>query len=115
LDEVVNTIRGKAHPDVHIIHGVTEVPELGDNIRVTVIATGFQAEREKKASVEGEKLKNGDFIPIKVWEGFRERSKQPALPSRGAYSEDEDLDIPAAIRNFNFMSDNSLSGKANEG
>jgi cell division protein FtsZ len=117
LDEVVNTIRNKAHPEVHIIHGVTEAPELGDNIRVTVIATGFQTEKNKKieAAAEGGKPKNGDFIPIEVWEGFRGRSKQPAVPPRGAYSEEEDLDIPAAIRKLNYMNDNSLIGKAREG
>ncbi|MDR3192688.1 MAG: cell division protein FtsZ [Treponema sp.] len=118
LDEVVNAIRNKAHPEVHIIHGVTEDTNLGDNIRVTVIATGFQAGKDKKtdAAAEGGKPKNGDFIPIDVWEGFsRGRPKQPAIPPRGAYPEEEDLDIPAAIRKFNYMPDSNFNGKANEG
>jgi cell division protein FtsZ len=113
MDEVVNTIRSKAHPEVHIIHGVTEAPELGENIRVTVIATGFQAEKGKKADSAME-AKNGNFIPIEEWERIRGRPKQPA-PSRGAYPEEEDLEIPAAIRNFNFLSEAALGGRANEG
>jgi cell division protein FtsZ len=119
LDEVVNTIRKKAHPEVHIIHGVTEDTSLGDNIRVTVIATGFHAEPDTKTSdavVEGVKGKSGDFIPIEVWEGFRGRgSRQPGISSRGAYPEEEDLEIPAAIRKFNPKADNNPAAKASEG
>jgi cell division protein FtsZ len=117
LDEVVNAIRGKAHPEVHIIHGVTEAPELGDNIRVTVIATGFQTGKEKKAplAAEGRKSKNEDIISAKLWEGVRGRLRQPAIPPRGAYSEEEDLEIPAFVRKFNSTTDNNFAGKANEG
>ncbi|MDR0998140.1 MAG: cell division protein FtsZ [Treponema sp.] len=118
LDEVVNAIRKKAHPEVHIIHGVTEDPSLGDNIRVTVIATGFHAETGKKtgdAAAEGEKAKTGDFIPIDVWEGFRGRSRQPGVSSRSAYPEGEDLEIPAAIRKFKPAADDNLAGRASEG
>jgi cell division GTPase FtsZ len=99
---------------VHIIHGVTEAPELGDNIRVTVIATGFQVEKGKKADAAPE-ARNKNLISTEEWERIRGRPKQPAVPSRGAYPEEEDLDIPAAIRNFNFMSNAALGGKANEG
>ncbi|MDR1637886.1 MAG: cell division protein FtsZ [Treponema sp.] len=118
LDEVVNVIRAKAHPDVHIIHGVTEVPDLGDSIRVTVIATGFQAEKGKRAGAaagEGGKSRGEDFIPIDVWTGYSRGSKQQGFPPRGAYSEEEDLDIPAAIRKYNHLADNNPAGKINEG
>jgi cell division protein FtsZ len=119
LDEVVNAIRKKAHPEVHIIHGVTEDPSLGDNIRVTVIATGFHSEMGKKAAdaaAEEAKSKNGDFIPIEVWEGYKGRpSRQPVNSSRSAYPEGDDLEIPAAIRKFRPAADDSLAGRASEG
>jgi cell division protein FtsZ len=119
LDEVVNTIRNKAHPDVHIIHGVTEVSDLGDSIRVTVIATGFQAEKGKSAgnAAERAKPKDEDVIPIEVWEGYKGRNpKQPGIPLRGgAYSDEEDLEIPAAIRKMNYLAGSNLAGKASEG
>jgi cell division protein FtsZ len=117
LDEVVNAIRGKAHPEVYIIHGVTEVSDLNDSIRVTVIATGFQADRKKKAEdtePAGAKPKNGDFIPIDVWERYPRNPKQQGIPPRGAYAEEEDLEIPAAIRKYNFAADSNTAGKANE-
>jgi cell division protein FtsZ len=117
LDEVVNAIRKKAHPEVHIIHGVTEDTNLGDSIRVTVIATGFHAEAEKKAgdaAVEEVKAK-GDFIPIDVWEGFKGRSsRQPGVSSRGAHPEGKELEVPTALRKFN-SADNNPAIKANEG
>jgi cell division protein FtsZ len=117
LDEVVNAIRSKAHPKVHIIHGVTLVPELGDSIRVTVIATGFQMESDQKAAeAEGAKPRNDGFISPEVWDSYRGRNPKSAgvVPPRG-YSDEEVLEIPAAIRKFNLMAGNSPAGKASEG
>jgi cell division protein FtsZ len=37
----MNTIRGHAAPDAHIIYGTAYDDNLGDNIRVTVVATGL--------------------------------------------------------------------------
>jgi cell division protein FtsZ len=38
----MNTIRAYAAPDAHVIYGTATDDELGDNIRVTVVATGLQ-------------------------------------------------------------------------
>jgi cell division protein FtsZ len=117
VEEVMNIIRGKAHPDVYIIHGVRDDADLEGGIRVTVIATGFQTDKVKKpgnTGAEGVTSQSGDFIPIEIWERWP-NSRQPKPSSRNAYSEEEDLEIPAVIRKFNYMADNRLSGKASEG
>jgi cell division protein FtsZ len=96
LDEVVNTIRVNADPDVVIIHGVTLDSSLGDKIRVTVIATGFRsagAKEQAGVSKDGTKLKNGDYINMEEWETMR-GSRPGILRPRDR----DDLEIPTYIR-----------------
>jgi cell division protein FtsZ len=105
LDEVINIIRSSADPNVVIIHGVTLVPELNDDLRVTVVATGFSAKaniRETTVTAgEPVKPREKDFLNPYEWQEIKERSvgKQLDFLSRrgGAYSE-EDLEVPTVIR-----------------
>jgi cell division protein FtsZ len=105
LDEVINIIRSNADPNVVIIHGVTLDPELEDNLRVTVVATGFDSrkpERENSGS-SGEPVKprEFDYINSDEWNTIRNHSatKQGDFLSRrgGPYSEEE-LEVPAIMR-----------------
>jgi cell division protein FtsZ len=105
LDEIINIIRGGADPDVVLIHGVTLVPELGDNLRVTVIATGFTTAKNSGAlpGAGGEPVKprEGDFINITEWPTIRDGSAaKPSgfLSPRGGAYPDDDLSVPTVIR-----------------
>ncbi|GHV89544.1 cell division protein FtsZ [Spirochaetia bacterium] len=108
LNEVVNIIRSKAAPGVVLIHGVTLDPNLGDELRVTVIATGFQNEEARNAktgpALEVVKPKESDFIDYGEWQNIRERTKRSGdfLSHRNTYQEDE-LDIPTVIRDRKFV------------
>ena len=42
VDQAAAIIRETAHPDVNLIFGAVIDPNMGDEIRVTVIATGFE-------------------------------------------------------------------------
>jgi cell division protein FtsZ len=104
IDEAMNTIRAKADPDVEIIFGVRFDPELGDNIRVTVIATGFQNLSARPAargsSPEAVKTRDNDFINYSEFAGMRERIKRPDyLPHRNYQ---DDLDVPTVIRDHSY-------------
>jgi cell division protein FtsZ len=104
IDEVMNTIKVKADPDVEIIFGVRFDPELGDNMRVTVIATGFQSGPAKAASfgtsTESSKSRDGDFIDYSEFAGMRERIRKPDyLPHRNYQ---DDLDVPTVIRDHSY-------------
>jgi cell division protein FtsZ len=117
LDEAVNIIKAKADPGVEIIHGIRFDPQLGDKIRVTVIATGFQnaVQGQKGQSFETVKPKETDFINYGDWEKIRDRSKRPAdFLSRRNYQED-DLDVPTVIRDRKSVSDTETSGKTGAG
>ncbi|MDR1576255.1 MAG: cell division protein FtsZ [Treponema sp.] len=104
VDAVMNTIKAKADHDAEIICGVRSDPDIGDKIRVTVIATGFHNSSARKAGQEntGENPKpgDGDFINYSEFERMRERIKQPGyLPHRNYQ---DDLDIPAVIRHQSY-------------
>jgi cell division protein FtsZ len=42
VNEAAAIIKGTAHPDVNLIFGAVIDPSMGDEIRITVIATGFE-------------------------------------------------------------------------
>lgn len=48
INEAASIIRGEAHEEANIIFGTAVDPSLGDEIRITVIATGFDNTREKR-------------------------------------------------------------------
>ena len=79
-------------------------PDIGENIRVTVIATGFQDTSVKGASRENTdenpKPQDGDFINYPEFQRMRERIKRPDyLPHRNYQ---DDLDVPTVIRDHSY-------------
>jgi cell division protein FtsZ len=84
----------KVHPDANIIFGAAEVPELGDTIRITVLATGFQTANQ---SARGPRPVAGP-APTATFTGDapRPRIANPALGTT-PYDSDE-LDRPAYLR-----------------
>jgi cell division protein FtsZ len=42
VNQAAAIIRETAHPDVNMIFGAVIDPNMGDDIRITVIATGFE-------------------------------------------------------------------------
>jgi cell division protein FtsZ len=115
FQDVVNIITAKADPDAEIISGTSLDPSLGDKLRVTVIATGFQTEGVKKvkqpAFEEAAKNIESNFINFREWDEMRGQTKQQSYPaSRNSY-QDDDLDIPTVIRDrkYNLNKDASLN------
>ena len=66
----MNTIRAYASPDAHVIYGTAYDDSLGDQIRVTVVATGLSrqgARRAPKREVMQTTLRTGtDNVPFQV-------------------------------------------------
>ncbi|HCC36899.1 MAG TPA: cell division protein FtsZ [Treponema sp.] len=99
INEVMETISQRTDEDVHTILGVLVDPELGNSVRVTVIATGFKAAAEPEA--RGRK-QDTDVVLIGEFEKMREqtlRQRQDFLPQRN-YS--DDIDVPPSIRESNY-------------
>jgi len=111
MQEASNLIHAEAHENAMIIIGAVIDETMGDDIRVTVIATGFGAVDEKRKSVP-------HIAPAMIMENFdvptmvrkdRERQSAGAVigkgdveragKSGGFYSDDEDIyDTPTFLR-----------------
>ena len=63
----MNTIRAYASPDAHVIYGTAYDDELGDNIRVTVVATGLSRQAMRRTAPPLQVLRTGtDNVPFHV-------------------------------------------------
>ena len=63
----MNTIRAYASPDAHVIYGTAYDDHLGDQIRVTVVATGLSRSRPKLQVMPTEQRRTGTHdMPFQV-------------------------------------------------
>ncbi len=103
VKEAMDPIYDAVDPDANVVFGIVIDPELGDKIKVTVIATGFDATRREKDSILGNKALDLDTILSRNFEKptFLRR-KRP--PTRGANNSgngnmlEDELDIPTFLR-----------------
>ncbi|MDR1058691.1 MAG: cell division protein FtsZ [Treponema sp.] len=114
-DEIVNFITADIDNNAIKICGMYIDPGLEDNIRVTVIATGFETEAarqtQKLQKLEGEKQRPNDFITEEEFKNMRERSRgHDFLSHRNNYPE-EDLDVPTVFRNRRFINSSGSGGE----
>jgi cell division protein FtsZ len=104
VNEAAAIIKETAHPDVNLIFGAVIDPNAGDELRITVIATGFERTGMPRRAIErpSSKVAVSRAAPAKA-----QASAQPeAEPARQPeYSEfkplsvnPDDLDIPAFLR-----------------
>nr|MBA2600330.1 cell division protein FtsZ [Actinomycetota bacterium] len=101
VNEAANIISKSAHPDANIIFGAVVDDTLGDEVRVTVIAAGFDrwGQREAEELVKPEEdifsapaMANNNNDRVLNLEPDREEE-------RLIFDADEDLDIPSFLRN----------------
>jgi len=63
----MNTIRAYASPDAHVIYGTAYDDALGDEIRVTVVATGLSRQGARRTAPPLQVLRTGtDNVPFHV-------------------------------------------------
>jgi len=63
----MNTIRAYASPDAHVIYGTAYDDVLGDDIRVTVVATGLSRQGVRRTAPPLQVLRTGtDNVPFHV-------------------------------------------------
>ena len=79
INEAAEVIHNVAHPDANIIFGTVIDDSLGDEVRVTVIATGFD-----RIEAVPEARKRNDPTPIK---------SAPSAASKDVFATGDDLDL----------------------
>ena len=107
VNQAAAIIRETAHPDVNMIFGAVIDKNMGDEIRITVIATGFERSsmprralehnpRENKRSESGHYMRSSESVSVQSNSSSSEmRSTGSSLPPVSK----DDLDIPTFLRN----------------
>jgi cell division protein FtsZ len=110
VNRAADAITRVAHPDANIIFGVVGDDALGEEVRVTVIAAGFDRLTERAVHADsriGRLLEEPTPLPTAIAEG-RERTPVPSIlededeifrpPESVAFDAEEDLDIPDFLK-----------------
>jgi len=105
VNQAAAIIRETAHPDVNLIFGAVIDPNMGDDIRVTVIATGFDRSSMPRRALERNPRENkrtetplymrpteSVSVHADVQSGEAKQASQPPVNK-------DDLDIPTFLRN----------------
>ena len=104
VNQAAAIIKETAHPDVNLIFGAVVDPDMGDNVQVTVVATGFERTNSPRRILERpRRAAEPQQIPV---EPLSEPASVEAktTPSGGAKFQPrtfntEDLDVPTFMRN----------------
>jgi cell division protein FtsZ len=102
INEAAEVIHGVAHPDANIIFGAVIDESMGDEVRVTVIAAGFdrwddaREERSEPRATRGTQASARPERERRV--GERERERPPERPparerEHDVFATDDDLDL----------------------
>jgi cell division protein FtsZ len=92
VNQAAAIIKETAHPDVNLIFGAVIDPSMGDQLRVTVIATGF----ERSGSVRRLSARRGRASQESLAEDKEEQAKLDLFQPHSF--DTSDLDIPAFLR-----------------
>jgi cell division protein FtsZ len=96
VNQAAAIIKETAHPDVNLIFGAVIDPEMADEIRVTVIATGFERSGMPRNIMERQTPRRETASINKV---EQPSSAQRAEDFQPRTFDTEDLDIPTFLRN----------------
>ena len=96
VNEAAEIIHGVAHPDANIIFGAVIDDAMGDELRVTVIAAGFDRwddKREKPAKVaEPGDSKSLRSVPNPADDVFKQADDDLG------FDDDDDFDVPSFLK-----------------
>jgi cell division protein FtsZ len=103
VNQAAAIIKETAHPEVNLIFGAVIDQNMGDDVRVTVIATGFERSGlPMRRSVEVQKNPLQQDNPA-LHKEEASREMQPAEIAKTDFTprtyNTEDLDIPTFLRN----------------
>jgi cell division protein FtsZ len=73
VNEAAAIIKESAHPEVNLIFGAQIDPNMGDEVRITVIATGFEQSRVARKMEQQQRVS----LPVQ-----RQQPQQPQMPQR---------------------------------
>lgn len=106
VNQAAAIIRETAHPDVNMIFGAVIDPSMGEDIRITVIATGFERNGVPRRVLERVSSRRSHNQPAQITKprdsvsvGVEVRSVTESKPIGPPSANSDDLDIPTFLRN----------------
>ncbi len=104
INEAASLVQESAHPDANIIFGTVIDDSLGDEVRVTVIAAGFDAASARNKPPVGVGVKVAGAAAGKVTSTLFEPAQAASVPVHTNGStvriggDDDDVDVPPFMR-----------------
>lgn len=103
VNQAAAIIKETAHPDVNLIFGAVIDPNMGEEVRITVIATGFDRPTNMRSPLLETRpaMKDGKTIQSNSQTSYSERPTPAQMPAefQPQVINTNDLDIPAFLRN----------------
>ena len=106
VNQAAAIIRETTHPDVNMIFGAVIDPNMGDDIRITVIATGFERTSmprralERQPRTESRRTDSGLYLrPSESVSVHADTQPGEARSASLPLVSNDDLDIPTFLRN----------------
>jgi cell division protein FtsZ len=102
VNQAAAIIKETAHPDVNLIFGAVIDENMGDEVRITVIATGFDRAGVRQNSVfESKPVSKSDEAKPNTSSSPHRQERVTAAPTefQSHMINTDDLDIPAFLRN----------------
>jgi len=98
VNEAAEIIKRKAHPDANIIFGAVIDDNLTDELRITLIATGFDAVAQRRPYIAGKRRDSGSKTIVFPQDKVKETYGRPESPREEPVYDPEDLEVPAFLR-----------------
>jgi cell division protein FtsZ len=107
VNQAAAIIKETAHPDVNLIFGAVLDPNMGDEIRVTVIATGFDRPSTPRLTTQpvvaerkrpGESITSSRPLSSEKGENKSQTTTPTSIPFESVTINTDDLDLPPFIR-----------------
>jgi cell division protein FtsZ len=97
-EKAADIIKASADPAANIIFGVVNDDRLQDEVKITVIATGFNAKQQFSSSATASETTSIEYSSQRVSTPPPAPAPEPPRPPAPS-TEQDDLDIPAFLRN----------------
>jgi cell division protein FtsZ len=99
VNQAAAIIKETAHPDVNLIFGAVIDPNMGDEVRITVIATGFERTGMPRRALENPAPRLEEVPARKPETGEQQTHANKPAEFQPRTFNTEDLDIPTFLRN----------------
>lgn len=99
VNQAAAIIKETAHPDVNLIFGAVIDPNMGEEVRITVIATGFERTGMPRRALENPAPRLEEVPARKPDTGEQQTHANKPAEFQPRTFNTEDLDIPTFLRN----------------